>query len=58
MMTWYKYLQLRMLQLPIISLNCYNDGLDSSSCEPHGLSLESLFVGNYNSDPNYTEITV
>jgi hypothetical protein len=57
-MTWYRYLQLCMLQLSVISLNSYNDSLDSSFCKPHDLSLESLFVGNYNSDPNYIESTV
>jgi len=47
-----------LLQLSIISLNCYNINLDSNSDELHDLSLKILFVGNHSSNPYNTDITV
>jgi hypothetical protein len=57
MMTVLNICSLCLLKLSIISLNSYNVNLDSNSNEPYDLSLNILFVGNYNSGPNNTDFT-
>jgi hypothetical protein len=45
-MTVLNIYSLCMLQLSVISLNCYHYNLDSNSDEPHDLSVKILVVGN------------